>query len=409
MKQFFTILKFELSYFMKNKVYIGVTVFMVALIAVVLCIPSIANIFKGNGEDEASNKTEILYMEDSGSGAYEYLSAGLSKYSFIKTDMSFDEIREKIAAGEYKYAVEVLSPLKIRLITDSLGMYGTINYEIQEIMTQKYKYDYLNEAGISADEINKFMTAGSEVEVVETGKNAMSNFFYAYVLVFLLYMAILLYGQMVATSVASEKSSRAMELLITTARPNSLMFGKVLGSGIAGLIQLAIVLISSAVLFNLNSGAWGDNEIINSLFNMPAEIIIYMIIFFLTGFFIYAFMYAALGSLAGRMEDINTSIMPITLLFIAGFFVSIFGLMGDPSSLLVKICSYIPFFSPMVMFTRICMSVVPIWEICISVGILLITIVFIGLLSAKIYRMGVLLYGKPPKLGEIFKTLVKSM
>ena len=126
-------------------------------------------------------------------------------------------------------------------------------------------------------------------------------------------------------------------------------------------------------------------------------------------FFIYAFMFGAVGSVASKLEDINTSSMPITLVFIIAFIVVMMSMSsGDVDSLLMKICSYVPFTSPMAMFTRIAMSTVPAYEIIISVAILMASTVGIGVIAAKIYRLGVLLYGTTPKIGSVLKSVMKA-
>jgi ABC-2 type transport system permease protein len=137
---------------------------------------------------------------------------------------------------------------------------------------------------------------------------------------------------------------------------------------------------------------------------MPPAVILYTVLFYLTGYFAYAFLYGALGSLASRTEDINASIMPIIFLFMAAFFVAIFGMMSPESSLLV-IFSFVPFFSPLAMFVRICMTEVPLWQIILSLALMFATIWGTGWLSARIYRIGILMYGKPPKLKELVRML----
>jgi ABC-2 type transport system permease protein len=227
-------------------------------------------------------------------------------------------------------------------------------------------------------------------------------------MIFALYMVILLYGQMVATNVATEKSSRAMEVLITSAKPTSMMFGKVLASCIAGFTQLVLVFGTAILLYNINKDAL-SNPIIASIFDIPMELFAYLIIFFVLGFLIYAFMFGAIGSTASKLEDINTSVMPITFLFIIAFMVVMFSMSsGSIDNIAMYVCSYIPFTSPMAMFTRICMSTVAWYEIAISIAILVASTVGIGVLSAKIYRVGVLLYGTPPKIGNILKTVLKK-
>ena len=134
-----------------------------------------------------------------------------------------------------------------------------------------------------------------------------------------------------------------------------------------------------------------------------------MIIFFILGFFIYAFLYGAIGSTATKLEDINTSVMPITYTFIIAFIIVMTSMSsGSVDSLLMRVCSFIPFTSPMAMFTRIAMSTVPLWEILLSIAVLIASAVGVGVVSAKIYRIGVVLYGKPPKIGELIKAVKKA-
>ena len=226
-------------------------------------------------------------------------------------------------------------------------------------------------------------------------------------MIFALYMVILLYGQMVATNVANEKSSRAMEVLITSAKPTSMMFGKVLASCIAGFSQLVLVFGTAIILYNVNKNAL-SHPLITSIFDIPIHLFIYLIVFFILGFLIYAFMFGAVGSTASKLEDINTSVMPITFLFVISFMVVMFSMSsGSIDNTAILICSYIPFTSPMAMFTRICMSTVAWYEIAISIIILIGSTIGIGVLSAKIYRVGVLLYGTPPKIGTILKNVLK--
>lgn len=200
-----------------------------------------------------------------------------------------------------------------------------------------------------------------------------------------------------------------MEVLITSAKPTSMMFGKVIASCLAGLMQLIAVFGTALVFYNINKSAWGDNIIIDSIFNIPVSLFAYMLLFFILGFLIYAFLYGAIGSTASKLEDINTSVLPITFLFIIAFIVVMASMgSGNIDNTIMKVCSFIPFTSPMAMFTRICMSTVPWYEILISVAILIGSTIGVGFIAAKIYRVGVLLYGTSPKLGNIIKSVWKS-
>ena len=151
----------------------------------------------------------------------------------------------------------------------------------------------------------------------------------------------------------------------------------------------------------------GNNPIVASIFDMPVWLLLFMLLFFILGFFIYAFMFGAVGSTASKVEDINTSSMPVMMLFIIAFLVTMFSMSsGNVDNILMKICSFIPFTSPMAMFTRIAMSTVPWYEIVISVAILIGSVFGIGVLAAKIYRVGVLMYGTTPKISQVIKSVL---
>ena len=188
-----------------------------------------------------------------------------------------------------------------------------------------------------------------------------------------------------------------------------MMFGKVLAACMAGLVQLGSVFGSVLLFYNLNRSYWEDIEFIGAILDVPVEVFVYMLIFFMLGFLIYAFLYGAIASTVSKLEDINTVVQPITFLFIIGFFVVIFSMSrGSVDNMLMNICSYIPFTSPMAMFTRVAMSTVPWYEIAISIGILIVSTFGIGVLSAKIYRVGVLMYGTAPKFSNIIKAVWKA-
>ena len=426
MKQFGKILKFELKYYLKNKVFVGVTVFLVLLIAAVMFFPRITAMFEedntvdvgdvGNVEiDDEQNQDDLPVMLIKADEAElaemvrETFAAAFNGYNVQITDSAIDDVKSAITTGEAECAFVLTSPIEYIYYVNNLSMYDSNASMADEMLRHLYQTNALVQSGLTAEEAGDIMNIFVSGSVESLGKDQMENFFYTYIMIFALYMVILLYGQMVATNVATEKSSRAMEVLITSAKPTSMMFGKVIASCLAGLIQLVAVFGSALVFYNLNKSYWGGNMIIDSIFNIPTELFVYMLVFFILGFLIYAFMFGAVGSTASKLEDINTSVMPITLLFIIAFIVVVTSMSsGNIDNTLMTVCSYIPFTSPMAMFTRICMSTVPLYEILISIAILIGSTVGIGVISAKIYRVGVLLYGTTPKLSAILKAVWKA-
>lgn len=413
MKQFGKILKFELKYYLKNKVFVGVTIFLVLLIAAVMFFPRISAMFeKGDVTDTPTDLPVMLVKADDPAQTEmvrETFAAAFTGYDVQSTDAEIGDITGKITSEDVECAFVMTGPTSYTYYVNNLSMYDSNSAIADEVLQQIYQMNAMINGGMTAEQAGEVMSIQITGEVESLGKDQFQNFFHTYIMIFALYMVILLYGQMVATNVATEKSSRAMEVLITSAKPNSMMFGKVLASCIAGLVQLVAVFGSALVFYNLNKSYWGDNMIVDSIFNIPPELFVYMLVFFILGFLIYAFMFGAVGSTASKLEDINTSVMPITMLFIIAFFVVMFSMAsGSIDNTLMTVCSYIPFTSPMAMFTRICMSTVPLYEILISVAILIGSTLGIGFLAAKIYRVGVLMYGTTPKLGAILKAVWKA-
>ena len=413
MNQFGTILKFELKNYFKNKVFVGVTLFIVAVIAIVIFFPKIAASFESDSTDTSSESLPVMLIaadsEDEAQQIKEAFTSAFEDYNIQVTSNGVEDIKAEITNEEVKCGFYFNSPVSYTYYVNDLSLYDGNITTADQALQNIYRLNTMKQNGVSAEKAAEILSVQINHSVESLGKNQAQNFFYTYIMTFALYMVILLYGQLVATSVATEKSSRAMELLITSAKPISMMFGKVIAACIAGLIQLICIFGSAFLLFNLNKADWQDNQIINSIFNMPLNLLIYMLIFFVLGFFIYSFLFGAVGSTVSKVEDINTAVMPITMIFIVAFMVVIYSMTsGNVDNILMKICSYVPFTSPMAMFTRIAMSTVPIYEIIISTVILAASVFVVGILSAKIYRVGVLLYGTKPKIGSIIKSIWKA-
>ena len=413
MNQFGKIFKFELKGYLKNKFFVGITLFLVILIAVAMFIPDILSFFDSDDEENSSPDFPVMlvYTNDSNlsSTAEKYFVDSFTGYKVKMFDGTLEQVKKQITSGKAECAFALYSPSSYTYYVNNLSMNDGNTAVADNILQNVYRASAMIKNGISPKQADKIMSVQIKSSTEALGKDQTANFFYTYIMIFALYLVILLYGQMVATNVATEKSSRAMELLITSAKPTSMMFGKVLASCVTGLIQLVAVFGSALVLYNINKSAWGGNMFIESIFNIPVNIFLFMLVFFILGFLIYAFLYGAIGSTVSKLEDINTSVMPITFLFVIAFFVVVFSMTsGSIDNTAMKVCSYIPFTSPMAMFTRICMSTVAWYEIAISIAILIGSTIGIGFIAAKIYRVGVLMYGNTQKISSIIKTAWKA-
>lgn len=224
-----------------------------------------------------------------------------------------------------------------------------------------------------------------------------------YVLMFLIYFAVILYSGMIATEVATEKSSRVMEILISSVSPVKHMFAKVIGIGMLGIVQMILLGLTGFIAVRTSS-ATGDIGEFVKFSDVNPMTLVYGAIFFLLGYFLYATLAALLGSLVSRIEDVQQMIMPMTILIVIAFIIAMTGL-GNPELAYLKWASYFPFFTPLVMFMRVGLLDLPMWEPLLAIAIMLITIGILGWFGARVYRGGVLMYGPSRSLKDIKKAV----
>jgi len=260
--------------------------------------------------------------------------------------------------------------------------------------------------GLDAGRIRE-LTRGVELTVVnERGESDRGRVMLAFILVMLIYLTVLVYGVTVMRGVMEEKQSRIIEVLLASVRPFDLMLGKVIGIGLVGLTQYVVWAVFGVALSALSAGA----AIAVSGFNMPkisVSLMILFIVYYLLGYFLYATLYAMVGAMVSNEDDGQQVQWPITMTFAASFVVSTLA-MENPNSVAVIVLSLIPFFGPSLMFLRIALGSAPAWQIAASIGLLVVTIITVVWIAAKIYRVGVLMYGKRPTLPELVRWLKYS-
>lgn len=225
-------------------------------------------------------------------------------------------------------------------------------------------------------------------------------------LIVLIFMAIITYGTWVAMSVAEEKGSRVMELMLNATTPLQMLAGKVIGNGAAGLTQYGIIL--GAVVVGLVAqgpifqAVQGNSSSATAFGGLSVPVLSAFAVLFILGFLLYSLLYAALGSLVSRQEDVQSATSPLMMLIMVGYFMSIFGLQTIDETW-VKIASFVPFFSPYLMLARVSVGHVAVWEFGLAVILLLAAIAAALVVAARIYSAGVLLYGQRVGLRQIMR------
>jgi ABC-2 type transport system permease protein len=243
---------------------------------------------------------------------------------------------------------------------------------------------------------------------------------------YLIMMFIIIYGNMVMRSVIEEKTNRIIEIIISSIKPFQLMMGKIIGTSLAGVLQFLIWAIVGTILFVIasvflgmemsspsaematasSSNFAGTAQLyINELTNLPiATLLISFLVYFVGGYFLYSSVYAAIGAAVDNETDSQQFLLPIILPLILAVYVGFFSVLNEPHGTIATTFSMIPFTSPIVMLMRIPFGV-PWWQILISVTLLFATFFFVVWFAAKIYRVGILMYGKKPTWKELYKWL----
>ncbi|MBV9957586.1 MAG: ABC transporter permease [Acidobacteria bacterium] len=237
--------------------------------------------------------------------------------------------------------------------------------------------------------------------------NSGTNFIFVFVLGFLIYISIIMYGQLILAAVIEEKETRIAEILFSSVRSFTLMIGKLVGVSLVALTQLAIWGLAFAVFAVYGISMLKQSGVPFSLPSAPWYVVIYFFLFFLLGYYIYSTLYALVGSMVTTAQEGGQMAMPVLFLLMMGFYVS-FIVIRSPNSSFAFWTSMIPFFSPIVMLVRIITQTPPFWQIALSLLIGFGTVVALVWLASRIYRIGMLMYGKRASIPEVMRWVRQS-
>jgi ABC-2 type transport system permease protein len=400
------------SYFskLKAKSFIISTIIIAGALILLTNFDTIISNFKGDEEEKVVVQDETGYL-------YSMLKAQVTvmndEINLTESDDSIEEIETKIEEEKVKGLLVLTegedglpqAQYKSSSLSDS-ALTSDLQLALQNIKSSLAA----NKLNLSSEELATLSAPVSfEKTALTEGAKSEEELSQArgivYVLLFFIYFSVIAYANMTAMEVATEKSSRVMEILISSVSPVKQMFAKIIGIGLVGLTQLAVILgVGYVTLLNRKDELAGGFFESFGFESLSVSVILYAVVYFLLGYFLYATLAALLGSLVSRIEDVQQMIMPMTFLIMIGFFISMFGL-GNPESSFVTVTSYIPFFTPMVMFLRVGMLNLPVYEPLIGIAVLLVTIILLGVFGARVYRGGVLLYGKSNSYKDIKKAI----
>ena len=411
MKKFGIVLEFELKEYFKNKVFMVTTLVIAFLSVVILFLPRFFDMSgilgtpsdtKQSGEQGAVDtvKGGTMALLDSDNLITEDMLASYFPGAVWKRVATEEEITALVEKDEVTAGFAVTSLTAYDYYVMNKGFSDNNGYQFEQMLRAEYQKEYCEKNNLNFEELQTVYQTPVMVNEKILGKDTMSNYWYSYGLVILSFMVIMLYGQMIAVAVTNEKSNRSIEVLVTTTTPRSLLFGKVIAGTLASFFQVGVVMGSILISYQINRELWGG--MLDMVFHIPGPVLVTFLLFGVGGFVFYAFIYGSIGALVSKTEDISKSSSGVLIMSMLVYFGVMFQLM-NVDGVPMKILSYLPISSYSAMVARVALSNVSVWEVIVSFLVLVASILLMGVLGAKIYRMGTLRYGNPIKIVTAIK------
>ena len=386
---------------------------------------------------------KIVYVDNSGLFSKDDFKDTKTIHYTDYTALGIEETKKKVEAGNYYGALIIPKKDSLEILAKSIEFYSkdspgmSVMNSIENKIERKLRNEKLNNFGIDIDKINAsriqsdikmYNFSGEEssklINGLKIGVGAIAGYF--------LMMFVMIYGTSVMRSVIEEKTSRIIEVIVSSVKPFQLMLGKIIGNASAGLLQFFIWGIILFILMTVASSVFGVDVVEMQSSRVPAEqlemakqatgggkgqliiqeilrlpilkMFVLFIFYFLGGYMLYSSLFAAVGAAVDNETDTQQFMLPIMLPLILGVYVGFATVINDPHGSIAVLFSHIPFTSPIVMLMRVPFGV-SWYELAISMALLLVTFVFMVWLAAKIYRVGILMYGKKPTYKDLYKWL----
>ncbi|GER90121.1 hypothetical protein KDW_42830 [Dictyobacter vulcani] len=429
----------------KNRVfqrsYIITTILFVVFALLGSCVPTVIQFFAARSNSQShvtlvNNAGTVAGLNDEALTTYfsqrlngnsnQSTASGQSntKSHFVLNTSTVDQVKplqKNITDGK----LEVLlvldraagNDVHFTYYTAAASLADTDLTQIQTVAGQLSVLDKSSHLGLTAAQTQHLLTPPDfKVVYTQPGKGGDSaltlagGYFLGVIGTVLIFMSVYLYGMWVASGVADEKGSRVMEILVNAATPFQLLWGKIIGIGAAGLTQMLCLIVTGLVglwlqkplsmALNTNSSGFDFSYI-----NTSTNLLILLLIYFILGFLLYSTLFAALGALVKRQDEVQNAVGPLTAVCMVGYMASFIGGSLGAGATWFKVMSFVPFWTPMMMLMRVATGSVSGLEIGVSIVILIVSILICSWISSRIYRMGILMYGQKPGLGQLVKIL----
>ncbi|MCU5147889.1 ABC transporter permease [Bacillus cereus] len=388
----------------RTKIFIGMTLLLIGGGIFLFSFPTLVQKFSGEKE-----KAKVVFISEAPNVTVD--QSNLSK-ALPEWDWS---LGDKTKLNQYKQQLLDKKVEALFILKEGAGAEPVLDYfmkldnpKLIQSALVFVQNQYFQSAVVKqqlSEEAVKSLTMNVQATKQNLNNEETSSFLLVYLLVAIMYLAITSYGNAIATAVASEKASRVMEVMVTKVSPVHMVFGKILGVGLASLTQLFIFFFSMALyiksgIFKVSDSFFGVNIDVNMITGEHAA---YFLLYFVLGYFVYAALFAVFGSMVSRPEELSGTTMPITLILMGSLVVELLVVLDNPEGLVSRVTSYVPFTAPISMVVRIINGSVSGMEIAASILVLLSSISLISLFAAKVYPKGILRSGKSLKLFQLLK------
>ncbi|AFQ18015.1 ABC transporter permease [Bacillus thuringiensis] len=388
----------------RTKIFIGMTLLLIGGGIFLFSFPTLVQKFSGEKE-----KAKVVFISEAPNVTVD--QSNLSK-ALPEWDWS---LGDKTKLNQYKQELLDKKVEALFILKEGAGAEPVLDYFMKldnpkliqsaQVFVQNQYFQSAVVKQQLSEEAVKSLTMNVQATKQNLNNEETSSFLLVYLLVAIMYLAITSYGNAIATAVASEKASRVMEVMVTKVSPVHMVFGKILGVGLASLTQLFIFFLSMALyiksgIFKVSDSFFGVNIDVNMITGEHAA---YFLLYFVLGYFVYAALFAVFGSMVSRPEELSGTTMPITLILMGSLVVELLVVLDNPEGLVSRVTSYVPFTAPISMVVRIINGSVGSLEIITSMVVLLASISLIAMFAAKVYPKGVLRSGKSLKFIQLLK------
>lgn len=421
MHKLFSVIKREFITRVNGKGFVLGTIAMPVFVLIMVFLPAVLNLIK-------SEDTRVFAVLDQSVGIFEPLQKQLDQktdsgqplYQLVAVENTDGDIEatkeEKKTAiiedqlnGLIVIPADVRDSGKVEFYSKNVSNF-TLNRELYNAISKVVQDQRIAEYGV-APEIAAAITKDIDLTTLRVSKGGETQqdrgftFVLTYVLVLFVYLALIIYGASTMNAVIEEKGSRVVEVLTSSVRPVQLMAGKIIGVGCVGMLQFFIWAITASlivayagVLIKMMGLGAGDVSFPEVKFGVMASFVVY----FVLGYFVYGTLYASLGAMSNSTEE-GQHLQWFVLIFLIFGIILVQFVIPNPSSTASVVLSFIPMFAPILMFTRIVVETPPMIEIVASIAILVASILLLMWIAGKIYRVGILMYGKRPNLPEVLR------